>query len=284
MAAQLDVVPSQGISELASLEAQLLLEGVYQFYGDDLRGYNRAALQSRLVGFLLQHGYETISELQGKLLRDKKVRDALLLGLCSQPVALFEHPTQFAGIREVAGSLLRSYPSPRIWIAECSSPSDVFAMAILLKELGVHEKTHIYATASSEALLQQAQEGSFPLKEASAYEANYRASGGEENFSSYWLPAKKQGRFSETLWERITWAQHSLVTDSSFNEFQLIVCRHPMRDFAPVLKQRVLSLFNDSLVHFGILAMDPELRLEPVPLASHFREFPDHAGLYRHIR
>jgi hypothetical protein len=36
------------------------------------------------------------------------------------------------------------------------------------------------------------------------------------------------------------------VTDASFNEFQLI-CRRALADFGPMLRQRVLRLFHDSL-------------------------------------
>jgi chemotaxis protein methyltransferase CheR len=52
---------------------------------------------------------------------------------------------------------------------------------------------------------------------------------------------------------------YSLVTDASFNEFQAILCCHALGDFGPVLRQRVLRLFHDSLARFGVLCLDRQL-------------------------
>jgi chemotaxis protein methyltransferase CheR len=49
------------------------------------------------------------------------------------------------------------------------------------------------------------------------------------------------------------------VTDASFNEFQAILCCNALADFGPVLRQRVLRLFHDSLARFGVLCLDRPL-------------------------
>jgi chemotaxis protein methyltransferase CheR len=49
------------------------------------------------------------------------------------------------------------------------------------------------------------------------------------------------------------------VTDASFNEFQAILCGSALSDFGPVLRQRVLRLFHDSLARFGVLCLDRPL-------------------------
>jgi hypothetical protein len=54
---------------------------------------------------------------------------------------------------------------------------------------------------------------------------------------------------------RITWAQYNLVTDASFNEFQMILGHRALPDFGPSLRKRVLQLFDDSLAPFGMLAL-----------------------------
>jgi chemotaxis protein methyltransferase CheR len=292
MAVQVSRSELAGIPALPDLETELLLEGLYQFYGDDLRGYARALLKTRLSVFIQQRGWPTISALQGEVLRNRAARDALLLALCAQDVELFDQPRQFAELREVAGPLLRSYAAPKVWIPECTSYAEVFSVAIMLAELDVHAKTQIFATASSEALLRAAKEGVFPLDALTQWEANYRDSGGANDFAAYWKKCEEdcgteregQGRFIDSLRENITWAHYSLASDNSFNEFQLIVCRKPMRDFGPVLKRRALSLFNDSLVHFGVLALDEDLDVEAMPQAILYKRISRQSGLYRRAR
>jgi chemotaxis protein methyltransferase CheR len=72
-------------------------------------------------------------------------------------------------------------------------------------------------------------------------------------------PDGQYARLRADLRRRITWSQYSLVTDASFNEFQAILCCHALGDFGPVLRQRVLRLFHDSLARFGVLCLDGQL-------------------------
>ena len=50
-------------------------------------------------------------------------------------------------------------------------------------------------------------------------------------------------------------AQHNLVTDASFNEFNLILCRNVLMYFDPPLQRRAHGLLCDSLVRFGFLGL-----------------------------
>ena len=50
-------------------------------------------------------------------------------------------------------------------------------------------------------------------------------------------------------------AQHNLVSDRSFNEFNVIVCRNVMIYFDRSLQDRVHELFYESLAPFGVLAL-----------------------------
>lgn len=185
-------------------------------------------------------------------------------------------------IRRLAGPLLRSYAMPKVWLPECTSAAEVFSIAILLAELKLHDKTQLFATASCEAVLNAVKEGSFSLGYLAQYEENYRCGGGSENFSAYWVRRGERGRFSDTLRHNITWAQCSVATDFSFNEFQLIVCRKPMWNFGMALKRRALGLFNDSLAHYGVLMLDAEFDVEHVmPLSRHYKTLASGSGFYR---
>jgi chemotaxis protein methyltransferase CheR len=50
-------------------------------------------------------------------------------------------------------------------------------------------------------------------------------------------------------------SQHNLVTDRTFSEFHMVFCRNVLIYFDRALQDRVHSLFYDSLVMFGILAL-----------------------------
>jgi len=53
----------------------------------------------------------------------------------------------------------------------------------------------------------------------------------------------------------VVFAQHNLVTDGSFNDFQLVLCRNVAMYFTAPLKERAHGLIHDSLVRFGFLGL-----------------------------
>src|SRR5215208_8433305 len=61
--------------------------------------------------------------------------------------------------------------------------------------------------------------------------------------------------FSPSLTRNTVFSQHNLVTDRSFSEFTVIFCRNVLIYFDRDLQNRVHSLFYDSLVMFGVLAL-----------------------------
>jgi chemotaxis protein methyltransferase CheR len=50
-------------------------------------------------------------------------------------------------------------------------------------------------------------------------------------------------------------ATHNLVSDRSFNEFQIIFCRNVLIYFDKVLQDKVLTLFDESLEKLGFLVL-----------------------------
>ena len=53
----------------------------------------------------------------------------------------------------------------------------------------------------------------------------------------------------------MVFSTHNLVSDSSFNEFQLIICRNVLIYFNQDLQDKVLQLFDKSLDNLGFLAL-----------------------------
>ncbi|MNR61695.1 chemotaxis methyltransferase CheR [compost metagenome] len=53
----------------------------------------------------------------------------------------------------------------------------------------------------------------------------------------------------------MVYSQHNLVSDTSFNEFDLILCRNVLIYFDNDLQKRVINLFDESLAVLGFLAL-----------------------------
>ena len=265
------------------LEIDLLLEGVYRRFGQDFRGYRRESVRQRLHALMRGAGLKTVSSLQDRVMHDDAASEVLLRALSIQPAALFDDPAYFHALREVMVPWLRSCPSPRIWVAECVAPEEVCALSILLAEEGLHDKTQIFATAANESLLEDAKAGEFPLERWPEYAENYRKCGGRADFADYCGETHGKGVFSAALRANVTWAQYSLATDASFNEFQLIVCRNALSDFGAALHRRTLQLFYDSMPLFGILSVGSDDGLNAAPFVSRYKAIAEGQGIYRRV-
>lgn len=237
------------------IELELLLEAIHRRYGFDFRDYAADPLRRRLSRRAHAEHVESLSELQGLLLRDPACMERLLADLSVNVTAMFRDPSFYAAFRRKVVPLLRAYPFTRIWCAGCSTGEEVYSLAILLEEEGLYDQTRIYATDISEYALEGAAAGVVPLARMQEYTDNYIRSGGTREFSEYYVAAYDAARFNQDLVGNVVFAQHNLATDRSFAEFHVILCRNVLIYFDTALQNRVTELFCDSLETFGVLGL-----------------------------
>jgi chemotaxis protein methyltransferase CheR len=265
-----DVIGADHDDARERLEIDLLLEAIQRRYGYDFRGYAIASLRRRLWHRVYGESLQTLSGLQERILHDPACMDRLLRDLSINVTEMFRDPSFHRALRERVFPLLRTHPFIRVWNAGCSTGEEIYSIAIALREEGLLERTRIYATDIDAAALERASSGTFPLDRMQLYTENYLRAGGREAFSSYYTADGDSARFDPTLGTGIVVAQHNLVTDGSFNEFHLIVCRNVMIYFGSDLQEEVLQLFGDSMTRFGILALG---RKESIRRSRHAAEY-----------
>ncbi len=265
------------------IELELLLEAIHRRYGFDFRDYAVASLRRRLARRAAAEDVETLSELQGLLLRDPACMERLLRDLSVNVTAMFRDPSFYRAFREHVVPQLHTYPFTRIWCAGCSTGEEVYSLAILLHEEGLLERTRIYATDINEYSVEAARSGIFPLERMRAYTENYIRAGGGRDFSAYYVAAYDAARFSAELAENVVFAQHNLATDRSFNEFHVILCRNVLIYFDTPLQHRVAQLFDDSLCGLGFVALGRKESLSFTPVADRFAVLDADERLYRKV-
>ena len=179
---------------------------------------------------------------------------------------------------------LRTYPFIRVWHAGCATGEEVYSMAILLEEEGLYERSRIYATDINEVVLQKAKAGIFPIDRMQEYTENYIAAGGKRSFSDYYVAKYDGALFHPSLTKNVVFSQHNLVTDRSFSEFNVILCRNVLIYFDKTLQARVLTLFYDSLAMFGALALGSKESLRFSPYEECYEQINDREKIYRKVR
>src|SRR5688500_7191813 len=251
---------------IESVEVDLLLEAVYRTRGLDFRNYARNSICRRIRHRMQVENAGTVTRLLDGALHDPACMDRLVAGLSVNVSAMFRDPGFFHALRTRACPLLRTWPYIRIWLAGCSTGEEVYSLAILLAEEGLIERCRIYATDINETVLERARAGIYPLDLMQRYTQNYIRAGGARSFSEYYTAAYGHAIFRPALREQVVFARHNLVTDGSFNEFNLILCRNVMIYFNRPLQDRVHRLLHDSLVNFGVLGLGSREALALTPL------------------
>ena len=123
----------------------------------------------------------------------------------------------------------------------------------------------------------------FPLDKMREYTQNYIKAGGTRAFSEYYLAKYDGAQFQRALNEQVVFAQHNLVSDRSFNEFNVIICRNVMIYFDRTLQDRVHHLFYDSLMTFGVLGLGHKESIHFSPHEDAYEELDPNERLYRKV-
>ena len=280
----LPTAPTSYDPALERLEIELLLEAVFRHYGFDFRSYAHSSLRRRVWKRILAEGLDTVSALQDRVLHDPGTLERLLDDLSVNVTAMFRDPGFFLAFRERVVPVLRTYPFFRIWHAGCSTGEEVYSLAILLEEEGLYDRARLYATDMNEGVLRRARAGIFPLERMQEYTENYLRAGGRRAFSEYYVSGYGGARFDPALLRHVVFAQHNLVTDRSFSEFNAILCRNVLIYFDKALQARVHRLFYDSLAMFGVLALGGKETLRFSKYESCFEPLAPAEKIYRKVR
>jgi len=272
-----------GKNDLEKLEVELLLEGIFRHYGFDFRAYAYSSLRRRLWKRIDAEGLGSVSALQNAVLHDPPVMERLLRDLSVNVTAMFRDPTFYVAFRNQVIPLLRTYPFIRIWHAGCSTGEEVFSMAILLTEEGLYDRCRIYATDINDIVLRQAKQRIFPLERMQEYTDNYIKAGGKRSFSEYYTAMYEGALFSPALLKNVVFSQHNLVTDGSFAEFNVVLCRNVLIYFDKSLQGKVHKLFYDSLSNFGLLCLGSKESLKFTRFEHCYEDISLREKIYRKV-
>lgn len=257
-------------------EVEMLLSDLLEVHGYDFTSYSRASLVRRINRLLLIDRLPSFAELRYRLRSDRNYLKHFVEEITVNVTEMFRDPDFYSVLRKDVLPALASKPFIRIWHAGCSTGEEVYSMAILLQEAGLLGKSLLYATDLNPDVLDTARKGIFPLANMKLYSENYILSGGKEDFSAYYTAKYGQVLFRQELSQKMIFSTHNLVSDTSFNEFQLIVCRNVLIYFDKDLQNRAFNLFDASLEELGFLALGSRETLRFADVIKKYKQHGKH--------
>lgn len=104
------------------------------------------------------------------------------------------------------------------------------------------------------------------------------------SFSDYYASDHGIVLLKPFLRQNIVFARHNLVTDRSFNEFHVIMCRNVMIYFNNDLREHVHQLFYESLSDDGFLILGGRESISFTPTVEKYETWNDHQRIFRKTR
>ncbi len=253
-------------------EVEILLNDLLEVYRYDFTDYSRASIKRRISRLMDLDKFPGFTEFRNKVKTNSHYFKRFVEEITVNVTEMFRDPSFYKALRTDILPVLATYPLIRIWHAGCSTGEEVYSMAILLQEANLLHKSLLYATDINANVLHKGMAGIFPLIQMKQYSENYILSGGVGDFSAYYLARYNRAKFNEQLRAKVIFATHNLVTDHSFNEFQLILCRNVLIYFDTALQKKVFTLFDLSLEQLGFLALGSKETIRFSQLAPKYKQ------------
>ncbi|MEX0902146.1 MAG: protein-glutamate O-methyltransferase CheR [Pseudohongiellaceae bacterium] len=267
--------------EVQKIEVQLLMQAISMRYGYDFSQYRPGTILNAFLTHVHANGYRRISDLIPAVLSDRKAFDSLFLDISVGTTEMFRNPETYQKMRTAIIPLLKTYPYLNIWHAGCATGEEAYSMAIFLKEEGLYNRAHIYATDINGYSLRHASHGIYPLKDMQRNTHNYNAAGCINSLGDYYRTKYKAAKMNSDLKKNITFSNHNLVTDSVFSETQLVVCKNVLIYFNQDLQNKVLKLLTNSLCRNGFLCIGEHESLELTAVRDQYELVDSRARIYR---
>ncbi len=261
---------------------EYLLDKIYERRNYDFRLYHKDMVARRMTVFMLKHEIKSVKNAIAMILFNQSAFKGFFLEVSINVTELFRKPKSFKLSLDILNRRHKHSRSVKIWSAGCSSGEEVYSLAILLDSLGLLERSIIYATDFNAVVLQEAKNGAYSIEEYEIAKENFKQIGLKTDLNDYLKANNNYVSVDEKIKSKTLFFQHNLIEDSSFNEFDIIICKNVIIYFNDVLQKKVFKLFYDSLKFGGHLVLGESEAISPM-FADKFEKLNDECKIYRKI-
>ena len=263
-------------------ELHELIDLIKKIYGFDFSDYSKASLKRRLLR-VLQLKRLQIYDLKHLLINDPAFFQQLLEEITVNVTEMFRDPGFYKALNNQVIPYLSSYQHSKIWCAGCSSGEEVYSLAILLNEAGLRKKSFIYGTDINTEVLKEARKGIYSLRKIKSYVENYQLTGLSGSITDHFTILYDAASIHNELKQNTLFSVHNLVSDSVFNEFELISCRNVFIYFEIKLQEHILDLFYKSLAPLGFLCLGTKETIRSDFFKKKFKVINQKENIYQKI-
>ena len=271
----------QTVVDRESLIKQFLKE-LNDVYGYDFTKYDPQSVMRRTESLMIKMGISSLPILIKEVLTRKSLFDELLLSISINVTQFFRKPTLYRAMRELIE--LQLQPSHlKIWVAGSSTGEEPYSIAMLLDNLGIYQHSLIYATDFNPLVIHEAKNALYSKESIEKSIENSKIGLKHGSILDYNISNQAYYEIKKYLKQNVLFFTHNLVTDGSFNQFDIISCKNVLIYFTPPLQESVLQLFYDSLYEEGFLLLGESESMHP-NFSKKFKPYSIENRIYQKVQ
>lgn len=250
--------------------------------GFDFSNYSKASLKRRISRIMMIKKLE-FYDLKHTLVNNPEFFQDFLEEITVNVTEMFRDPSFYKALNNEVIPYLSTYQHIKIWSAGCSSGEEVYSLAILLKDADLKNKSFIYGTDVNTVVLKEARLGIYSYRNIKSYAENYQLSGLKGSLTDHFTTLYDAATVHSELKANTLFSVHNLISDTVFNEFQLITCRNVFIYFETQLQEKILELFYKSLCPHGFLCLGSKETIRSDTFKKKFRAVNQKENIYQKI-
>lgn len=229
-----------------SIKYEKFIAQIHQKLGINLKLYKKAQMKRRLTSLRNKRNFDDFDTYYRALTKDDELLEEFIDRITINVSEFYRNPKRWEVLEnKIFPLLLQNKQELNIWSAACSTGEEPYSLALMLKEIFPHVKSHILATDIDETALDKARQGVYK----------------EHSLKSLPLPLKNKYfshqhglyHIDAEIKENITFRKHDLLADDYPKNIDLIVCRNVLIYFTEKAKNMIYENFSKSLAENGIL-------------------------------
>jgi len=259
-----------------------LIELIKKVHGFDFSAYTKASLKRRIIRIMGLKKLE-FYDLKHILVNNPHFFQEFLDEITVNVTEMFRDPYFYKAIEHQVIPYLSTYQHIKIWSAGCSSGEEVYSLAILMQQAELRKKSFIYGTDINTEILKEARKGIYSLRKIKSYAENYQLAGIKGSITDHFTIMYDAASIHSELKQNTLFSVHNLISDTMFNEFQLITCRNVFIYFESELQEKILELFYNSLSPLGFLCMGSKETIRSDKFKKKFKVINSKENIYQKI-
>lgn len=232
----------------------------------DFSDYSDNSIKRRLQKVIADSGL-SLDELFEKIRSDKSFVEQLVEKVTVNTTEWFRDPDVWLDLYQRISSVLKKKKTINIWHAGSSSCMEVYSNMIILSELGLLERSRIFASDISIGMIRKCKKGqyryTFNKKNLASFEKALEKNPLDGltkiDFSKYFDVDEQSDKLviKDILRDKIDVRHHNMVHEDTpfYHKFDVIFCRNVLIYFNTSLQSKIYQMFHTHMYPGGALVL-----------------------------